>query len=277
MSRLLFPALFVVGLPEAEAQSFIDSDFFCRVKGCVIVHDGFTFDVYDAHIFTTNGTVPPGGQLIPWTGNPFEGTGDVNPVFTGTRNEGFHILHNSDQGVPFTLVTAGQPTNSDSNGSGILDADDVLNSFTLSPTLAVGILETSIQRSFYLSSRTIGFRIRADARLRGDADSFNSLGNLDRVFFDYGITPNGNDDGMAFGAAAQSAGFTRLGSFSNLGSISGAGDFIAEFPQAIRQQNNPSQAEQSIRFDYVYGFQNYDLSLGAGELQYQIEFDFFRN
>ena len=29
------------------------------------------------------------------------------------------------------------------------------------------------------------------------------------------------------------------------------------------------------RYDYVYGFDRYDLSMGAGALQYRIEFDFF--
>ncbi|MEM7661668.1 MAG: hypothetical protein AAF292_05425 [Pseudomonadota bacterium] len=255
----------------------MDSDFFCRVKGCVVVHDGFTFDVYDAHIFANNGTVPPGGQLIPWTGNPFEGSGEVNPVFTGTRTEGFHVVHDLDEGVPFVISSGGQQSSTDLNGTGILDADDVLNSFSLGPTTSVGLLETAIQRSFYLSSRTIGFQIRAQADLRGTSDAFNSAGNLERVFFDYGITLSGEDDGMSFGGAARAAGFTRLGDISDLGSLIGPGQFIAEFPQAIRLGNNASQAAQSLRFDYVYGFENYDLSLGAGELSYQIEFDFFRN
>ncbi|MEO0882533.1 MAG: hypothetical protein AAFY34_07335 [Pseudomonadota bacterium] len=264
------------GLP-GQAQSFLDSDFFCRVKGCVIVHDGFTFDVYDAHIFSNNGTVAPGGQLIPWTGNPFQGSGDVNPVFTGTRTEGFHILNDLGEGVPFTLSSGGQTISTDLDASGILDANDTLNSFSLTPGLSVGLLETAIQRSFYISSRTVGIRIRAAASLRGVADPFNSSANLSRVFFDYGLTPTGNDDGMPFGAAAQIGGFTPLGDIDDLGSLSGTGAFIAEFPLAIRSRNDPSQAAQSIRFDYVYGFENYDLSLGAGELQYQIEFDFFRN
>ncbi|MEM8635756.1 MAG: hypothetical protein AAGF33_12330 [Pseudomonadota bacterium] len=241
------------------------------------MHDGFTFDVYDAHIFATNGTVPRGGELIPWTGNPFEGTGEVNPVFTGTRTEGFHIVHDSDEGAAFTLTSAGFERSTDQNQNGVLDAGDVLNSFNLTQSLSLGLLETASQRSFYLSSRTIGFQIRAQAALRGSTDEFNSVSNLQRVFFDYGITPSGNDDGMSFGGAARSNRFTRIGNVSDLGALSGSGDFIAEFPQAIRLGNNPSQAEQSIRFDYVYGFERYDLSLGAGELAYQIEFDFFRN
>lgn len=267
----------VAGTGSSAAQSFLDSDFFCRVKGCVIVHDGFTFDVYDAHIFANNGTVPPGGQLIPWTGNPFQGSGDVNPVFTGTRTEGFHILHDDDQGVPFTISSSGGSTLTDSSGDGVLDINDVLSPFTLNGGTSVGLVETAIQRSFYLSSRTIGFRIRSRAALRNSASSFNTASNLSRVFFDYGITASGNDDGMSFGRSSRVAGFRRLGNIDDLGALQGGGEFIAQFARAIRTRNDPSQAEQSIRFDYVYGFENYDLSLGAGDLQYEIEFDFFRN
>ncbi|MEO1475059.1 MAG: hypothetical protein AAFS13_01645 [Pseudomonadota bacterium] len=243
----------------------------------MVVHDGFTFDVYDAHIFANNGTVPPGGQLIPWTGNPFQGSGDVNPVFTGTRTEGSHIIHDTDEGVPFVFSGGGSTIRMDANSNGVLDANDVFNAISLNETLSIGLLETAIQRSFYLSSRTVGFRIRARAGLRGGSSAFNSTDNLSRVAFDYGITPNGNDAGLSFGRSARSAGFTRLGNVDSLASLTGGGDFIAEFPQAIRFRNDPSQAEQSLRFDYVYGFEAYDLSLGAGELRYQIEFDFFRN
>ena len=62
--------------PVAQA-SWLDSDFYCRVYGCVVVHDGFTFDVYDNYIFATGGTIPVGGRMIPWTGNPFQGAGAV--------------------------------------------------------------------------------------------------------------------------------------------------------------------------------------------------------
>ena len=72
----------------AAAQSWIESDYYCRVYGCVVVHDGYSFDVYDNYNFATGGVVGPNERMIAWAGNPFQGTGTVNPVFTGTRFNG---------------------------------------------------------------------------------------------------------------------------------------------------------------------------------------------
>jgi len=279
--RALLCCLSIAGFytPQADA-SFLDSDFFCRVKGCVIVHDGESFDVYDVHIFTNNGTVPPGGALIPWTGNPFQGTGQVNPVFTGTITEGFHVIPTSAQGVEvgFSNAPNGQITNGPLGQSdGLLDADDVFNAVKLGSDTQLRTLETSIQRSFYISSRTAGFRIAANASLTGSQDALNRTNALSNVAFDYGITLQGNDAGLRFGGAATDGGFQRLGNFTSLSPLANAEQFIAEFPNAIRQRFDDSLPAQSIRFDYVYGFEGYDLSMGAGNLQYQIEFNFFRN
>lgn len=260
--------------------SFLDSDFFCRVKGCVIVHDGVSFDVYDVHIFTNNGTVAPGGELIPWTGNPFQGTGEVNPVFTGTITEGFHVIPASNQGaqIGFSSSINGEIEQGASNDSnGLLDAQDVFAAVKLDSDTRLRTLDTSIQRSFYISSRTEGFRISANTTLTGTRDALNRTSALDNVVFDYGVTLQGNDDGLAFGSAATDGGFLKLGDFTTLSPLANAAQLIAEFPQPIRQRFDDSLPAQSIRFDYVYGFEGYDLSLGAGNLQYQIEFTFFRD
>lgn len=235
------------------------------------------------HIFETNGTVPPGGQLIPWTGNPFQGAGTVNPVFTGTITEGFHVIPEPGQGalVGFSESADGTlPTGSVPSGgsaSGFLDAGDVLNPVALTQGTRLRAMETSIQRSFYLSSRTEGFRISALATLTGNRDDLNRVDTLSNVGFDYGITLQGNDAGLVYGPAATNGGFQRLGTFTSLSPLANTPQFIAEFPRAIRRRFDDSLPAQSIRFDYVYGFEGYDLSLGAGNLQYQIEFDFFRN
>lgn len=255
--------------------SFLDSDFFCRVKGCVIVHDGISFDVYDVHIFETNGTVPPGGELIPWTGNPFQGTGQVNPVFTGTVTEGFHIIPTSEQGV-----SVGFGDNIDGqigNGDGLLDAQDAYSAISLDTSTTLRTLQTSIQRSFYLSSRTEGFRISATTSLVGSQDALNQVSTLNNVAFDYGISLRGNDAGLQFGNAATDGGYRQLGNFTSLSPLANNVQFIAEFPTPIRDRFDNSLPAQSIRFDYIYGFEEYDLSLGAGHLQYQIEFSFFRD
>ena len=223
--------------------------------------------------------MPPGGKLIPWTGNPFEGSGSVNPVFTGSRTEGFHVIATDSQGQNVGFDQNGNgaiDTQSSGDSNGFLDAEDVFSSIQLNRNTSLRALETSTQRSFYLSSRTSGFRLAAQASLTGALDTFNQVLRLNNVRFDYGLTLQGNDDGMSFGSAATNGGFRKLGSFNTLGPLSGSAQMIAEFPSAIRQQFDNDLPEQSIRFDYVYGFEGYDLSLGAGDLRYQIEFTFFR-
>ena len=232
------------------------------------------------HIFTNNGTVPPGGELIPWTGNPFQGTGSVNPVFTGSRTEGFHVIASDAQGVEMGFDQNGDGTvdeQASSTGNGFLDAEDVFGSVRLNSDTTLRALETSTQRSFYLSSRTSGFHISAQATLLDGNGELNQISRLSNVQFDYDITPQGNDDGMSFGSAATLGGFRKLGSFNTLGPLSGSAQLIAEFPTAIRREFDDDLPEQSIRFDYIYGFEGYDLSLGAGDLRYRIEFRFFRN
>lgn len=264
--------------PSAQA-SWLDSDFYCRVYGCVVVHDGFTFDVYDNYIFSTGGTVPVGGRMIPWTGNPFQGAGTVNPVITGTRTEGFHSIPLQDQSVVLGIDTNGDGTPdrlpTDANGSGFLDAGDSLDPFELTMTTDLVAADTSAQRSFYLSSRT-DFYLTAEARLIGNADQFNSTNLLNDVEFRYGVTRNGSDDGMSFGSNARNGNFIRsIGNANTVADLFGAPTQIMEFRNAIRRRDSADLPSQSIRFDYVYGFGDYDLSMGEGHLQYEIEFDFY--
>ena len=279
--RFAVSSLFcLINLAGTASASFLDSDFFCRVKGCVIVHDGVSFDVYDVHIFENNGTVPPGGQLIPWTGNPFQGAGEVNPVITGTVTEGVHVipLASESQQLAFKDGIDGDVVGAALNdNNGVLDAQDIFGSVSLNENTQLTALQTSIQRSFYLSSRTEGFRISASTTLTGSRDALNQVSTLSNVVFDYGIVVQGNDSGLAFGTAANDGGYVRLGNFSTLSPLANSPQMIAEFPSAIRQGFSDSLPAQSIRFDYIYGFERYDLSLGAGNLAYQIEFKFFRD
>lgn len=269
----------MASLPPVAQASWLDSDFYCRVYGCVVVHDGFTFDVYDNYVFSTGGTVPVGGRMIPWTGNPFQGSGAVNPVITGTRTEGFHSVPLQDQSVVLGIDLNGDGTPdrlpNDANGSGFLDASDSLDPFELTMTTDLVAADTSAQRSFYLSSRT-DFYLTAEARLIGSTDQFNSANLLNDVEFRYGVTRNGTDDGMSFGSNARNGNFIRsIGNANTVADLFGAPTQILEFRNAIRRRDSADLPSQSIRFDYVYGFGGYDLSMGDGHLQYEIEFDFY--
>ena len=278
-ARALGAVLSVLTVAPSAAASWLDSDFYCRTYGCVIVHDGFSFDVYDNYVFATGGTVPVGGRMIPWTGNPFQGTGGVNPVITGSRTEGFHSVPLQDQGVTLGIDINGDGVPDrlpiDSNNSGFLDAGDTLDPFAITLSTDLVAADTSAQRSFYLSSRT-DFFVTAEAQLVGPGGGLNSTDQLRNIGFSYGVTRNGVDDGMAFGANTRNGNYIRtIGLVNDLGDMLGTPTRIMEFRQPIRRRNAVDLPSQSVRFDYVYGFENYDLSMGDGHLQYQIEFDFY--
>ncbi len=278
-TRVLGAILSALTLAPSAMASWLDSDFYCRTYGCVIVHDGFSFDVYDNYVFATGGTVPVGGRMIPWTGNPFQGAGGVNPVITGSRTEGFHSVPLQDQGVTLGIDTNGDGVPDrlpiDSNNSGFLDAGDTLDPFAITLSTDLVAADTSAQRSFYLSSRT-DFFVTAEAQLVGPGGGLNSTDQLRNIGFSYGVTRNGVDDGMAFGANTRNGNYIRtIGLVNDLGDMLGTPTRIMEFRQPIRRRNAVDLPSQSVRFDYVYGFENYDLSMGDGHLQYQIEFDFY--
>lgn len=280
-NNIRFLAAAVAGLTLAPpaAASWIDSDFYCRTYGCVVIHDGFTFDVYDNYVFATGGTVPVGGQMIPWTGNPFQGAGGVNPVITGSRTEGFHTVPLQDQSVILGIDTNGDGVPDrlpvDSNSSGFLDAGDSMDPFNIGLSTDLVASDTSAQRSFYLSSRT-DFYLTAEARLLGATDALNTPAQLANIGFDYDVTRSGTDDGMSFGSNTRNGNYIRaLGNVNDLDDIFGVPTRIMEFRNSIRFRDAVDLPSQSIRFDYVYGFRNYDLSMGEGHLQYEIEFDIY--
>lgn len=267
-------------LTSFSAQaSWLDSDFYCRVYGCVIAHDGFSFDVYDNYSFATGTVIGARDQMIRWSGNPIQGVGGVNPVITGSRIEGFYNVPISDQssilGIDFDGDGVPDRLPSDTNNSGFLDAGDSLDPFALTLSTDLVAADTSAQRSFYLSSRT-DFFLTAQATLVGNSDHLNNLDMLENVEFNFGVTRQGVDDGMAFGADARTGNFFR--SFNNIDSVAdlfGAPQQIIVFRDEIRLRDAADLPSQSIRFDYVYGLSEYDMSMGEGFLQYEIEFDFY--
>ncbi len=266
-----------LAVPQAGAQSWLDSDFYCRTYGCVIVHDGFTFDVYDVYRFDGGGTVGPGEPLVPWSGNPFQGGGRVNPVVTGSRTEAFTLAPLVEEGSMLGVDLDGdgslefQPT---ANASGFIDATSVMPSFTLGPGTRIRATETSSRRSFYLSSRT-DFYLSGEVIPTGNGPA-GDPGAYDGILFEYDIVTQGNDDGMAFGGAAHRGNsWRRPVSVNTLADLLGAPTYLVEFRRDIRQRSSNSLPAQSVRFDYVYGFDEYDLSMGAGALQYRLEFDIY--
>lgn len=273
----LTAGLGLAGLAGPACASWLDNDFYCRVYGCVVVHDGYSFDVYDAYDFNTGLTVAPGQPLVAWSGNPFEGSGTVSPVYTGTRTEAFWAAPVREEGVMLGIDTSGNgqaKLDITDDGDGVLDAGDVLSAFDLREKTDVVAEESSAQRSFYLSSRT-DFYIAAQVRLNGGEGGLATPASLDRIAFSYDLSRNGTDSGMSYGRDADNSGWRKLTGADTLGDLYGSPVFIAEFTKDIRRRNSSTVANQSVRFNYAYGFEDYDLSMGAGTLSYRIEFTFY--
>ncbi len=266
--------------PSAQA-SFIDTDFYCRVYGCVIVHDGFAFDVYDAFDFATGQPVPVGGKLVLWRSVPALGTGGVQPVITGTRTRGPQGAPLVDQGARIGIDQTGDGVAdrvpAGGSAAGYLDAGDTFNPFTLTATTDLVSAESSAQRSFYISSR-LPFNLTARVFPANASDPAQSAQRFSQIAFQYQVTNSGTDDGMEFGRFAQPGNglFRAVGSVNDLGDMIGTARPIMEFRKEIRQKDSASLPAQSIRFDYVYGFGSYDLSMGAGDFSFRMEFDFYR-
>lgn len=288
MMRTLTPALRSAALAGAAflvcapAQaSWLDTDFYCRVYGCVVAHDGFSFEVYDVFDFAAGRPVAPGSKLVRWRSNVIPGSGAVTPVITGTRTEGPQSAPLRDETALMGIDRNGDGTIDLQPGGGAsqgyIDASDALNPFSLSAASDLVSSDTSAQRSFYLSGRT-PFTLAARVLATSATGEFTPQ-RYANITFRYQVTPTGTDDGMEFGSHAKRGN----GLYRALGNVNDLGDFTAsfvpimDFRQDIRQRDSASLPAQSVRFDYVYGFRNYDLSMGAGLLSYRIEFDFYRN
>ncbi len=277
-SAALAGAAFLVCAP-AHA-SWLDTDFYCRVYGCVVAHDGFTFEVYDVYDFSTGRAVAPGSKLVRWRTNPIIGLGAVTPVITGTRTEGPQAAPLRDETALVGIDRNGDGTidvlPGGNTADGFIDASNTLNPFLISYSTDLVSSDTSAQRSFYLSSRT-PFTLSARIFAVSSSGEFTPQ-RYANIGFQYQVTTSGTDDGMEFGAQAKRGNglYRPIGTANDLGDLIGAPVQIMEFRQDIRQKDSASLPAQSVRFDYVYGFKNYDLSMGAGLLSYRIEFDFYR-
>ena len=259
--------------------TWIDDDPICENFGCVVVHDGISFSVYDNYDIAAGRPLAPGEPLIQRNSNTLPGTGTVNPVITGSLAEALSTAPLADQGVMLGIDTDGDGIGDrfplDGNNSGFLDAGDSLNPFDITQATSIVGSSTSYQRSFYISSTT-DFYMAAQAVTGLSGMGIDATNSLNTIGFTYQLTTRGNDDGMAFGQRAQPGRVNRpIGNVATMADLVGQPVHIMEFRKSIKKRGAPTIADQSVRFDYVYDFGGYDLSMGNGELNFEIEFSFY--
>ena len=268
---------FGVSQDSAAQSSFLDTDFFCQNFGCVVVHDGQTFDIYDNWQFATNSCcVPFGAQMISF----FNRADQTN--LSGTTQRSFNFRPDENQSFRLGIIQAsnGEPTLSTfDDGDGYLDAGDTLSAFSISEITDVALEADgrTYAHSIFITSRDTRFSIRAQADIASATGDFADTLGLEDIEVAVGITQRGNDDGFEFGDRARTATAQFNNDVSTLADLEGAQVEIAQFrnPQGIRIRNG-SINQQVIRLDLEYTMPEYDLSMGLGSLDVDLTIDFFR-
>ena len=274
--RIALWALALSSLASSAHASFLDTDFWCRTYGCAVVHDGVNFDIYDNWQFASNSCcVPVGGQMIDF----YTRAGETN--VTGLLGGTGPNFPDADEGFMFGITQDGSTINASifDDGDGYLDAGDVFGAFTLNPNTDI-LLDgpgRAYSRSFFISSRNTRFSLRALASITNASGDFSNTIQLGDIKLTPTITATGNDGGFQFGSRANTSNIQIVSGVDDLGDLTGIPTQVMNFGrrQGIRQRNGDIDT-QTIRLDFLYEMPDYDMSMGTGSLNVDVQFDFYR-
>ncbi|MEM7661497.1 MAG: hypothetical protein AAF292_04550 [Pseudomonadota bacterium] len=267
--RSVLLSVAVCAAPLVGHASILDNPAF-NVEGLVIVWsaptDGTTTPIVNDFVI---GTGAPGGtDLI---------SDDAFTVVTGS------LLTTQDTsgafgGIPYVISgTATGDVDTDSNGDGNITADDTIDAFVFNPLIDTRVDAVDTRTSFYVASNT-AFDIVGDVTA---SDSSGLAVDLsDFIVLDMNVTVSGEDDGLAFGDAAQSpnSGGPTAGFTQNPRILSDLEGGITVFQGDRATAVSPgSIVEQSVRFDQVYsiGFTGYDLAFGTFDFSATVVYTIF--
>ena len=258
-------------LASPASASFLDTDFWCRTYGCVVVSDTQTYDIYDNWQFASNSCcVGFGEEMIDFYIRA--GT----PVETGTRNL-IGPGPGAGEGMMIEVVDGTGVYNVVDDGDGFLDASDSLAAFTIRPETDIRLNGDSQQysHSFFISSRNTRFSIRAMAQIANASGDFANTVQLGDIKLTPSLSESGNDDGWNYGGRANAGNVTIVSGIDDLGDLSSGPTQIMDFDRPIRVRNGDID-EQTVRLDLLYEMPEYDLSMGMGSLDIDVEFAFYR-
>ena len=272
-ARYALPALIcALGAAEASA-SFLDDDFWCRTYGCAVVHDGQSYDIYDNWQFATSSCcVQPGEEMVSYysrAGTPLV-TNTLDRIGPGPGDdEGMMLEVISGSGV-YTIVD---------DGDGYLDASDTMGVFSLDSSTDIRLASgaRAYSHSFYVTSRRTRFSLRAMAQVQNASGDFTNTIGLGDIKLVPSVSRRGNDGGWDYGARANAGNITIVNGVEDLGDLSSGPTQIMDFGRSsgIRIRDGDIN-EQVIRLDFRYEMPEYDLSMGTGELDIDVDFTFYR-
>jgi len=256
------------------AASFLDTDFFCRTYGCVVVHDGQNFDLYDNFQFSTNSCcIPFETPMVAFSNRA------NTPNVTGTLSQ--QVFPTVSEGMMFGVVKTADGQNIDlqDDGNGFIDANDVLSAFSIGADTDIALTGSgeSYSHSFFISSRNTRFSVRGLARKSLSTGELGNALTLRDFKFESSFSRAGQDDAFAYGRRATSNGVVIPNNISNLGDLEGTSAVVLDFNrlQGIRRGNGDIN-DQTIRLDFLYRMPDYDFSMGVGNVNIDVEFEFYR-
>lgn len=267
--------------------AFVDTDPYCTNYGCVVVSDNNTSDVYDVYNYSGSSTVPVGGQLNDYGTNPVVGTGSVDPMFTNTNGNITTMGANQGNRLQVTNQVGGGVFTYPS--SGVLDASTTITKFGIQSSTRLDYASTSSvsnlgdnpqSHSFYITSRGVAFNVRAIATLTSSNGELITNVPGSNIDFLLTLTPTGTvaANGLAFG--------TNISTTYNFTNITGlklsnlsTNPIVGAFNGANIYTANPSNGTiyaKSVRLNAVYTLPAFNLSQGSGDMNWTINFSFWR-
>lgn len=266
----------LLAMTQTASASWLDNDYWCRVYGCAVAHDGREYIIYDvAYVAPRRCCVPVGSPLAQYEReiDDFHTnvTGSLSAPSPPTDSQGFH-LGLSGGGRDATPIAF-------DDGDGFLDADDTMLPFGLdnSAKLTLSSDSQSYSHSFYVTSRNTRFSLRGRANVITANGDFRDTISLSDIGISISIEEQGRDDGRSFGDRANPSNISVNPLINDLGDVASATTTLINFDNAtgIRGRNG-DLTEQTVRIDFTYTMPEYDMSMGIGELDLEMIFDFYR-
>ena len=277
ISRIGIAAFTAALTGQLAFASFLDTDFHCQTYGCVVVSDGTSYIVYDVYDFDADRCCIP-------VGSPLKSFNRGAGVFAGTNVTGTldtAVPPSADEGNMFSVVDGGGNIVNAviDDGDGFLDADDTLFAFGIDGATDIALTSETqtYSHSFYITSRSTRFSLQGRASLAGSTGDLSNSVTLADIGFIPSVTRRGNDDGFNFGGRANRGNININNALTTLQDLSGAPTEVIQFRRqsGIRQRSG-SLEDQMLRLDFLYTLPGYDLSMGVGDLNLEVTFDFYR-